>query len=458
MVSSPYLRPRSLDPRLSLWVAAQVLLAALFALASPSAGQPPCAPLAPPTGTILEIQPSQADQLRGLVSSSSSGTTLLLHDGYYDLSGGDGSHRLSFNTPNVTLRSASGNREAVILDGAYGTNELVSIHASNVVIADLTLKRAYDHPIHISGPSGQPITGVTIHNVRITDPGQQAIKINPVSGGYADLGTIECSLIELTDTGRTQVRGCYTGGIDAHQAWGWAIRRNRIQGFWCAEGLSEHGVHFWSSSRGTIVEENVILDCARGIGFGLGSTGTSRDYPDNPYPGVDYVGHYDGVIRNNFITAADSRLFQSDSGFDTAIGLEQAHGTGIYHNSAVSTETPRSSSIEWRFENTLAEIANNLVSHTLRARDGAAASLTTNLAGASLDWFVEPTLGDLHLTSDAAGPIDNGTSLPSGIADGDIDLEPRDDPPDAGADEVTGLFFRDGFESASTDAWSQTFP
>ncbi len=141
----------------------------------------------------------------------------------------------------------------MILDGAYGTNELVSIHASNVVIADLTLKRAYDHPIHISGPSGQPITGVTIHNVRVTDPGQQAIKINPVSNGYADLGTVECSLIELTDTGRSQVRGCYTGGIDAHQAWGWSIRRNRIEGFWCPEGLSEHGVHFWSSSRDTVV-------------------------------------------------------------------------------------------------------------------------------------------------------------------------------------------------------------
>ncbi len=436
-------------------IVAQGFLAALIMVASPSSAQPPCAPLPPPSGTIIEVQPSQANQLQAIVAGASSGTTLLLSDGLYDMSG---ENWLSFATPGVTMRSASGNRDAVVLDGAYTTAELASIRASNVVIADLTLKRAYHHPIHVSGSPGHPITGVMIHNVRIVDPGEQAIKINPVGDGFADNGTIECSLIELTDAGRPNISNCYTGGIDAHQAWGWLIRRNRIEGFWCPNGLSEHGVHFWSASRDTIVEENVIVDCARGIGFGLGSAGTSRTYPDNPYPGISYIGHYDGVIRNNFIAAADSRLFQSEYGFDTAIGLEQAHGTGIYHNSAVSTQSPSSSSIEWRFENTLAEITNNLVSHTLLSRNGASASLTTNLAGAPLDWFVEPTLGDLHLTAGASGPIDSGTALPNGIADGDIDLESRDDQPDAGADEVTGLFFRDGFESASTDAWSQTFP
>lgn len=437
---------------------APALLTALGAMASPSVCQPPCSPLGPPTGTVVEILPSQADQLRGIVSAAASGTTLLLRDGTYDLTGGDSSHRLSFNTPGVILRSASGDRDAVVLDGAYGTNELISIYASNVVIADLTLMRAYDHPIHISGSAGQPISGITIHNVRITDPGQQAIKINPVGDGFADYGTIECSLIELTDAGRSKVRACYTGGIDAHQAWGWSVRRNRIQGFWCPEGLSEHGIHFWTASRDTLVEENVISNCARGIGFGLGSTGTSREYPDDPYPEVGYVGHYDGVIRNNFIAATDSRLFQSEYGFDTAIGLEQAHGTGVYHNSAISTQTPRSSSIEWRFSNTLVEVTNNLASHTLRARDGAAATLATNIAGAPLSWFVDPSLGNLHLTAAAAGPLDSGTTLPIGVTDGDIDLEPRDDLPDVGADELTDILFRDGFESGSTDAWTPSVP
>jgi hypothetical protein len=60
-------------------------------------------------------------------------------------------------------------------------NELIS-SASNVVIADLTLREAYDHPIHVSG-NPAPITGTLLHNLRLVDPGQQAIKINPVGQG-----------------------------------------------------------------------------------------------------------------------------------------------------------------------------------------------------------------------------------------------------------------------------------
>ncbi len=135
----------------------------------------------------------------------SSGTTILLHDGTYDLSSGDGSSRLSFETANVTLRSLSGNRDAVVLDGNYGTSELVSISASNVTIADLTLMRASNHPIHISGLAGNPISGILIHNLRIVDPREQAIKVNPIDDGYVDNSTIECCSIELTDVGRTHV-------------------------------------------------------------------------------------------------------------------------------------------------------------------------------------------------------------------------------------------------------------
>lgn len=57
----------------------------------------------------------------------------------------------------------------------------------------------------------------------MTDAREQAIKINPHADGfYADSGTIACSSIKLTDQGRPNVNptitGCYTDGIDAHQA------------------------------------------------------------------------------------------------------------------------------------------------------------------------------------------------------------------------------------------------
>jgi hypothetical protein len=418
-------------------------MAVLLLLCQRIAGaQVPCPALPPPSGPVIEKSPADAGELRAAVGGAAEGTTILLNDGYYDMSGGDSGYRLQFNTPNVTLRSLSGNREAVVLDGGYSTNELISIHASGVVIADITLMRAYDHPIHISGPD-TPIDGILIHNVHIIDPGQQAIKVNPVGAGTVDNSTLQCSHIELTDVGRPNIRdGCYTGGLDAHAATGWRVWRNFIEGFWCATGLSEHGIHMWKLCEDTIVEENVVVDCARGIGFGLGS-------------GAE--GHIGGVIRNNFIAAADPGLFGSPDGFDTGIGLWGANDAEVYHNTVASTVTPRSSSIEWRFIDTGVTLANNLTTDQILNRGGPA-TLITNLEYVPLSLFFDVSAGDLHLVSSGSTPVDAGTPLAAGVCDGDLDGQGRDAAPDVGADEYGHVLFADDFESGNLLWWSLFFP
>jgi polygalacturonase len=401
--------------------------------AGPDIPPPPatCEPLPAPTGPVINVGPSQAGELRSIVNDAASGTTIMLEDGTYMMNGGDSTHRLQFSTPGLTLRSASGNREAVILDADYSTDEIISIYASNTTLADITLARAYNHPIHASGNSSGNIEGVLIHNVHIIDPGQQAVKVNASYDlTYVDSSVLECSLIELTDAGRPHIRdNCYTGGLDAHAAWGWIVRNNIFRGFWCESGLSEHGVHMWRTCRDTLVESNVFIDCARGIGFGMGEGGTGDDrvYDDNPYPSVGYMGHIDGIMRNNFI-------FAGISGFDAGITLEQAHGSVVVHNTVVSTVEPFSS-IEWRWDNTDVRILNNLVSHNLRDRGGSA-ELVTNIENAELAWFEDPSAGDLHLTTAASAAVDAGTPLEAGLCDTDIDGDARDSSPDIGADEV----------------------
>lgn len=416
--------------------------------------QSSCPPLPPPTGTTISVSPSQADELRSIVASAPTGATILLADGYYDLSSGDYSSRLVFSTPDVTLRSLSGNRGEVVLDGGYVTRELISIRSSGVVIADLTLTRALDHPIHASGSPGAPIQDIVIHNVHIIDPGQQAIKVNPIEDGWVDNGRIECSRLELTPAGRQQIRdNCYTGGIDVHKAWGWVVRRNQIEGFWCEAGLSEHAVHFWNASRDTLVEENFLYDNARGVGFGLRESGPGRDYPDDPYPGVGYLGHIDGVVQNNFIGASDPDLLNSQFGFDAGIVMEQARGTLVLHNTISSTSPPYSS-IEWRWANTWVEIANNLVTHNLRPRNGAQAELTSNIENADPVWFTDLDSGDLHLTSEAIDAIDSGADLGPNAVTFDFDHQPRDTAPDIGADELgEPSIFTSGFESGGLFDW-----
>ncbi len=278
-------------------------------LAGRTTGDSPalCPPLAPPTGPTVTV--ASVAELQSAVNSASAGETILVADGIYPL---DGAY-LRIDTPNVTLRSASGDREAVVLDGNYATTEIIQVVASNVTIADLTLREAYNHPIHVMSSASSDTLDTLIYNVHIIDPAEQAIKINPVAGGYyTDDGVIACSHIELTADGRDEIRNnCYTGGVDAHQSRGWVIRDNLIEGFWCPSGLSEHGIHLWTGSRDTVVERNLLRDNARGIGFGLVTSGSGRTYPDDPCPSAEggYVDHYGGVIRNNFVSAQDSGLF-----------------------------------------------------------------------------------------------------------------------------------------------------
>jgi hypothetical protein len=399
-----------------------------------------CGPLDPPSGDVVEVHPADADSLRDIVGSAATGTTVLLHDGTYDMSGGDSIHRLVFSTPGVTLRSASGNPQNVVLDGGYVTGELVSIAASNITIAELTLTRAYYHPIHVTGAADADIENTRIYRVRIIDPGEQAIKVNPsTQNHYADNGIVECCHLELTDSGRAEIRNnCYTGGVDAHAAWNWVIRLNTIVGFWCSSGLSEHGIHLWRKCRATLVERNQIIDCARSIGFGLAETAAvnERQYPDDPYPNSGYMDHIDGVIRNNFVFAQSSALFASDFGFDSGIALAQARGAKVVHNTVVSTQAPFAS-LEYRFENTAAEIKNNLLSHNLMERNNAQADCAGNQEEAPLTFFVDGAGGDLHLdTVGGVAAIDAGVDLAAGLCDEDIDGEMRSGPRDVGADEV----------------------
>jgi hypothetical protein len=392
-----------------------------------------CPPLPDPTGDVVSV--STVAELLDAMDSLVANTTILIADGTYELHGS----QLWFDVPGVTLRSTSGNREAVILDGNYETTEIVTIAASDVTVADLTLKRARTHPIHVAPSGDADIENTFIYNVHIIDPGQQAIKINQNGTYYPDDGVVACSHIELTDAGRPRIweinDSCYTGGVDGHQAWGWVIRDNLIEGFWCEEGLSEHGVHFWTGSRDTVVERNVLINNARGVGFGLGENDGGRVYGDDPCPGAGYVGHFDGIIRNNFFFVDRDALFASEYGFDCGICLAQACGTQVPHNTVVSTDAPFSS-IEWRFANTDADIANNLVSHNLRDRGGVA-SLAGNLEYAPLSLFVDGAGGDLHLSEDASAAIDRGVMLVAGLCDDDIDGEARPigSAPDIGADE-----------------------
>ncbi|MEJ2692650.1 MAG: hypothetical protein P8166_06200, partial [Candidatus Thiodiazotropha sp.] len=124
------------------------------------------------------------------------------------------------------------------------------------------------------------------------------------------------------------------------------------------------------------------------------------------------------------------------NGFDCGICFWSACSAKAVHNTIVSTDS-NFSSIEWRFATSAnIEVANNIVTHTMRQRDSAMASLSGNLENAPLDLFVAGASGNLHLDSSASNAINQGVDLTQGLCTDDIDGESRDANPDIGADEI----------------------
>jgi len=349
------------------------------------------------TSTASAVVVSSVSALQIAVNNANSGgdKTILIANGVYDLSG----IALQITANGVTVRGQSGNRSAVVLDNhcvEAGTSGIFRILASSVNIADMTLKRPYYHAIHISPGGSSNIENVVIDNVHIIDAGEQAIKINPDNRDFATYtvnnGTIRNCLIELTDTGRANLTStaypCYTGGIDGHWAAGWTVQDNIIKGFWCSDGLSEHGIHFWNNSSNILIERNQIIECDRGIGFGLGEDGN--------------VG---GIIRNNMIYHGVNHGFS-----DVGISIESTPNAQVYNNTIYHVHNY--SAIEYRFGATAGvHIANNLTNRAISRRDDATGLVQNNVTNARVSWFVNISAGDLHLASAVTRVVNQGLAI-----------------------------------------------
>ena len=416
------------------------------------------AEIAAATGTPIMVSPAGAGEvmvggstttLRAVVSGASSGDIILLEDGMYTLpeaASGDYTG-LYFTTPDVTLRSVSGDPSSVIIDSGYsdhgGSTAAITVDASGVVLAGFTVQRSIFHLIHLWADGDDAV----IHNVHLVDGGQQFLKASPGGGATVDGVEVSCSQFRMTSAGRDNVWGygasdgsttCYTGGIDTHDSRNWVVHDSFFEGIYCnaggvdrpahgrkgsergdqtyTGGLSEHAVHMWDSASGSghVIERNRIVNCARGIGLGL------RDEV------------YGTVIRNNMIFSEHAGSREHDVG----IIVERAHDSQVYNNTVFfSSSDAYSNAIEYRWDTTSGlEIRNNLTNQLIRERNGAAASLGANVTNAMAGWFVDAAGGDLHLAGcDEASVVGAGEVL--GAVVDDVDGEDRGAVNDVGADQ-----------------------
>ena len=361
---------------------------------------------------------STVSKLQNAVSTANSNggdRVILVADGTYTLSSG-----LYISAPNVTIAGQSGDRNSVIIEGdamssSASVGNVITVAASNFTLEHVTLQKSRNHLIQIRGERNAD--SPTIRHCILRDAYEQIVKVSVNTSNTSvssDNGVVEDCLFEYTAGIGPQY---YIGGIDAHSAENWVVRNNTFRDIISPSNtVAEYAIHFWNDSANNLVENNLIINCDRGIGFGLNSRGN--------------VG---GTIRNNMIYHADNRGQFADTG----ISIHNSPNTSIYNNT-IYMEHGYPNAIEYRFSGTTnVQITNNLVNKAIRDQNGASGTESSNIENASSSWFVNVSTGDLHLSGEISQVVDQGQSIAGLNSDFDGDVRPSGAGFDIGADEYS---------------------
>ena len=397
-----------------------------------------CDPMEKADGVTVTLSAADgASAIQEALDAASEGETILLEDGVYDLD----THTLTLRRAGVTLRSASGDPSSVTLDANLGSTVAVAIEASDVTLAEISILDPFFEVIVVAphNDDDQHLTGVSIYRVHVVDPGRSGISVQAdVSAQwFADDGEIACSRVELTPEGRDRFPStCLVGGIQISRARGWVLRDNHLEDLWCDAAAAAPAIAALAGSRDTLIERNLIEDCATGLQIGQSEASTARAHKDVHCNEEVLVQHVGGILRNNLIVATSTSLHLSDTGFDVGLALVGTCDVAVIHTTIFSTEDPLRSAIWLEGASTTGVIANTLSSHGLIRRDDAPLEVDHILEDADAGLFVYPPGGDLHLSPGAVRGVDEGSAAYLDLCPRDIDGQDRGDAPDLGADEL----------------------
>jgi hypothetical protein len=408
-----------------------VLIGAWFALmlgrAQAQTAGNPCIPAAalPITGTRI-VNVATETQLQNAMGNLRAGDTVVLANGTYKLTS-----TLHVNgIDNVTIRGKSGCDDVILVGrGMDHPNHDGVLHgiwsnARSTVIAHLTIRDFYNHPIIFNAGAQSP----HVYNVKLLNAGLQFIKSNPTSAteGVGN-GIVEYSVLEYTTGPPVTDHGPgagYTNGLSIHAGDNWVIRRNLFKNFHAPDSSAwswNPALLVWNHSSNTLTEGNTFINIDRAVAYGI-----------QDHSGSDHQG---GTIRNNFFYLQPGLMSATrKAGSDAQIIVWDSPGTKVYHNT-ILTNSNVFRSIEFRFNTAGAEARNNLTDVPIGWRDGASFSQSGNLLTATASMFVNPAAADLHLKSTATAAIDQVPVLATVTDDTDGHVRPFGSASDIGADE-----------------------
>ncbi len=269
---------------------------------------PKAPPLPPPEGEIIRV--SSVDELFSAVSRVKRGGTILMADGSYLMP-----RTLHINTDNVTLRGASGDRAAVILDGARSQHgELLALNdCSGVTLADFTAQNVRHNGIKINSDSN--VQRVAIYNCVLHNIWQRAVKGVKVPLDRREVMSPKDCRIQYClfyndrpkrysdDPADTAANfgGNYVGGIDVMYARNWVIADNVFIGIQGRTRGARGAIFLWHETQDCLVERNIIIDCDTGIA--LGNSHKPDEVP---------IHSTRCIVQNNFVTRAPENGIVAD--------------------------------------------------------------------------------------------------------------------------------------------------
>jgi len=364
---------------------------------------------------------SNVRELVKALRQASPGQTILVADGHYLMP-----HYVEIRADNVTLRSASGRRERVVLDGSQSRDgELLGFRAcSGVTVSDLTIQNVRWNGFKINSETN--VQELTIYNCiihNIWQRGVKGVKVPP-----ADREAVrprKCRVQyclfyndrpkRLSDDPADIANGNYIAGIDVMYVKNWVISDNVFVGI---QGRTHEGrgaIFLWFDAQDCVIERNIIIDCDVGLQLG------------NPHraDGVQY--HCVGcVARNNFITRAP----------EAGIVTVHTKDCKVLHNTIHDPESQLGRLIRTVFANDGLVVANNLLSGPRMSNESdSRIRFVNNCIQEMTDVLVDPSHGNLHLTGGATGLLDRAAALADVTED--IDGQPRGTRVFIGADELT---------------------
>jgi hypothetical protein len=391
-----------------------------LALTPPEQSWFPKAPALPPAkGAIIVV--SNVHALIAALRNAEASQTILVEDGHYMMP-----RYVQIAADNVTLRSASGQRERVILDGATSRDgELLGITAcSGVTIADLTIQNIKWTGFKINSQTN--VQKLTIRNCIIHNIWQRGIKgVKVPKENRETVRPKQCRVQyclfyndrpkRLSDDPADIAQGNYIAGIDVMYATDWIISDNVFVGIQGKTFEGRGAVFIWHDSRDCVIERNIIIDCDIGLQLG------------NPHRDSETVYHcVRCMARNNFITRAP----------EAGIVTVYTKDCKVLNNTIHDPKSRMGRLIRTVFTNNGLVIANNLLSGPRMSNESKSKiTFLNNLIKDLTNSFSDPAHGNLHLTDAAIDAIDKGVTLPEVTED--IDGEPRGAAPDIGADELT---------------------